>query len=321
LASLPILSCGEDTVMSEDHHDVWTCQLFRSSDSSVTGNANQQTSMEDHIHFTYCHHIRRASRFLYIENQYFIGSAQYWHNPDLKARVPARNRVPHEICTKICDKIAKRERFHAYIVIPLHPEGIPDSMPMQEMLHWQFHTVSMMYRRIGAALSAAALPDLPTDYLSIFFLGQRECDGRAQASRRDASASSDNLGDGWETVSVAGAEAETAPVEDETADRIAEAHHERVNKSRRQMIYVHSKMMIVDDEWVLVGSANINSRSLNGDRDTEIAVGAYVRPKATSSWKPYRHLDARRGRCAYSEIRECSGAPAGISRITPSRMA
>ena len=201
--------------------------------------------------------------------------------------MPARNRVPHEICTKICEKIAKRERFHAYIVIPLHPEGIPDSMPMQEMLHWQFHTVSMMYRRIGAALSAAALPDLPTDYLSIFFLGQRECDGRAQASRRDASASSDNLGDGWETVSVAGAEAETAPVEDETADRIAEAHHERVNKSRRQMIYVHSKMMIVDDEWVLVGSANINSRSLNGDRDTEIAVGAYVRPKATSSWKPY----------------------------------
>ena len=38
------------------------------------------------------------------------------------------------------------------------------------------------------------------------------------------------------------------------------------------MIYVHSKMMIVDDEFILIGSANINDRSLRGNRDTEIAV-------------------------------------------------
>lgn len=41
------------------------------------------------------------------------------------------------------------------------------------------------------------------------------------------------------------------------------------------MIYVHSKGMIVDDEYVLLGSANINQRSLEGSRDTEIAMGAY----------------------------------------------
>lgn len=37
---------------------------------------------------------------------------------------------------------------------------------------------------------------------------------------------------------------------------------------------VHSKLMIVDDEYVIVGSANINQRSQDGTRDTEIAVGA-----------------------------------------------
>ena len=37
---------------------------------------------------------------------------------------------------------------------------------------------------------------------------------------------------------------------------------------------VHSKLMIVDDEYVLLGSANINQRSQDGTRDTEIAVGA-----------------------------------------------
>jgi len=46
-------------------------------------------------------------------------------------------------------------------------------------------------------------------------------------------------------------------------------------KFRRFMIYVHSKGMIVDDEYVLIGSANINQRSMDGSRDTEIAMGAY----------------------------------------------
>ena len=40
-------------------------------------------------------------------------------------------------------------------------------------------------------------------------------------------------------------------------------------------IYVHSKMMIVDDVYIIVGSANINQRSLDGNRDTEIAIGGY----------------------------------------------
>lgn len=44
---------------------------------------------------------------------------------------------------------------------------------------------------------------------------------------------------------------------------------------RRFMIYVHAKGMIVDDEYVILGSANINQRSLDGSRDTEIAMGAY----------------------------------------------
>ncbi|BGP21882.1 hypothetical protein JCM10295v2_000757 [Rhodotorula toruloides] len=35
--------------------------------------------------------------------------------------------------------------------------------------------------------------------------------------------------------------------------------------------YIHSKLMIVDDLRVLMGSANINDRSLLGDRDSEIA--------------------------------------------------
>jgi len=37
-------------------------------------------------------------------------------------------------------------------------------------------------------------------------------------------------------------------------------------------IYVHSKLMIVDDRITLIGSANINDRSLLGSRDSEVCT-------------------------------------------------
>jgi phospholipase D1/2 len=37
-------------------------------------------------------------------------------------------------------------------------------------------------------------------------------------------------------------------------------------------IYVHSKVLIADDTAAIIGSANINDRSLFGDRDSEIAA-------------------------------------------------
>lgn len=39
-----------------------------------------------------------------------------------------------------------------------------------------------------------------------------------------------------------------------------------------EIIYVHSKLMIVDDKRAICGSANINDRSLCGTGDSEIAI-------------------------------------------------
>lgn len=39
-----------------------------------------------------------------------------------------------------------------------------------------------------------------------------------------------------------------------------------------EILYIHSKLMIVDDHKVILGSANINDRSLLGDRDSEIGI-------------------------------------------------
>lgn len=39
-----------------------------------------------------------------------------------------------------------------------------------------------------------------------------------------------------------------------------------------ELIYIHSKLLIVDDNLVIAGSANINDRSMLGDRDSEVAL-------------------------------------------------
>ena len=45
-----------------------------------------------------------------------------------------------------------------------------------------------------------------------------------------------------------------------------------MGKLVQEIVYVHSKLMIVDDKFVICGSANINDRSLIGKRDSELAA-------------------------------------------------
>ncbi|XP_066562874.1 phospholipase D1 isoform X1 [Amia ocellicauda] len=49
-------------------------------------------------------------------------------------------------------------------------------------------------------------------------------------------------------------------------------HADLDGKLVTELIYVHSKLMIVDDNTVIIGSANINDRSMLGKRDSEMAV-------------------------------------------------
>ena len=50
-------------------------------------------------------------------------------------------------------------------------------------------------------------------------------------------------------------------------------NHDIVNNiPTTEIIYIHSKLMIVDDKKVIIGSANINDRSMLGGRDSEFCV-------------------------------------------------
>jgi len=45
-----------------------------------------------------------------------------------------------------------------------------------------------------------------------------------------------------------------------------------LDDNSHQLLYIHSKLMIVDDRRVICGSANLNDRSQKGNHDSEIAV-------------------------------------------------
>lgn len=70
----------------------------------------------------YVHHIRRAQHFVYIENQYFLGSCFEWA---ASKDVGCSHTVCAELTQKICAKIRAGERFTAYVVQPMFPEGDP----------------------------------------------------------------------------------------------------------------------------------------------------------------------------------------------------
>ncbi|XP_004300742.1 PREDICTED: phospholipase D gamma 1-like isoform X2 [Fragaria vesca subsp. vesca] len=264
----------EVPLVSKDDKEAWDIQVFRSIDShSVKGfpeDPKDAASMnlvcgknvliDMSIHAAYVKAIRAAQHFIYIENQYFLGSSYNWKS-DI-SDTGANNLIPMEIALKIVNKIKANERFSAYIVIPMWPEGDPKSMPLQRILLWQHKTMQMMYEMIYKALKEVGLENkyCPQDYLNFFCLGNREKPGG-----EDTSASNNS----------------SAAITPEVLTQ----------NSRRFMIYVHSKGMIVDDEYVIVGSANINQRSMEGLRDTEIAIGAY-QPHHTWS----RKLSSPRGK-------------------------
>ncbi|KAM3718441.1 Phospholipase [Dirofilaria immitis] len=56
-----------------------------------------------------------------------------------------------------------------------------------------------------------------------------------------------------------------------------------------EIIYIHCKLMIVDDRYVIIGSANINDRSQVGNRDSEVCilVKDYEHVPSRMNGKPY----------------------------------
>ncbi|KAK9076718.1 hypothetical protein SSX86_005052 [Deinandra increscens subsp. villosa] len=255
-----ILGITDAHYTSEKDPEGWHVQVFRSIDSnSVKGLGfpkdpkdaksknlicGKNVLIDMSIHTAYVKAIRAAQHFIYIENQYFLGSSYNWNT---HKSLGANNLIPMEIALKVANKIRANERFAVYIVIPMWPEGVPTNSATQRILLWQHNTMKMMYEVIYKALQEMGLENEyePQDYLNFFCLGTRESSPGVPPNSNGKISFAPNTPQALSII------------------------------SRRFMINVNSKGMIVDDEFVILGSANINQRSLEGTRDTEIAMGAY----------------------------------------------
>ncbi|KAL2518020.1 Phospholipase D alpha 1 [Abeliophyllum distichum] len=259
-------------VKSLEDLETWNVQIFRSIDGGAASDfptkpeaaaeiglvSGKDNVIDRSIQDAYINAIRRAKNFIYIENQYFLGSSYGWKpsRDVIIEDINALHLIPKELSLKIVSKIEAGERFSVYIVIPMWPEGIPNSGSVQAILDWQRRTMEMMYSDISNSLSAKGIGDVELrDYLTFFCLGNRE-------------------------MKEAG---EYIPTEKPDPD----TDYSRAQESRRFMIYVHAKMMIVDDEYIIIGSANINQRSMDGGRDTEIAMGGF-QPHHLANMQPAR---------------------------------
>eukprot|EP00170_Pyropia_yezoensis_P005382 contig_21850_g5396 len=242
------VSAEEEEENGRRRRGAWNVQILRSIneasavfvDSRSPGLFTRRRALIDQsIHHAYVHHVRRSKRFCFFENQYWLGSSTHWIE---NRNESADHLLPVEIAMRVARAVKEQEPYHAYVMIPLFPEGPPASGSVQEILAFQFQTFAMMYKIIANAIREAGTDEEPIDRLSFYFSAIRE-------TERDSEAVDDG------------------EFENETEELLA--------STRRHSVYCHSKAVIFDDAITIIGSANCNSRSMDGARDSEIAFAAY----------------------------------------------
>ena len=232
--------------------------------------------------------IEKAKHYIYIEQQFFVSD----FGDEVKTKEPqepsitikksagigpwATRAMPGNSKEKVQNVISKRlihrigraimtkTLFHAYIVLPVHPEGGGlDNPAIVTQVHFTQQTIAFgtqsLMKGIKAYLKLGRLYDADriTQSVCADVMAKTVADIQQlveQAQFKDIEVATDE--ECYEYVTLLNLRNWT-----KLYDRYV-----------TEQIYVHSKLMIIDDRFALIGSANINDRSLLGDRDSELAV-------------------------------------------------
>lgn len=201
--------------------------------------------------------IRSADNYIYIETQFFISQFGQWSEGSNEANAPLvdsskignenngiKNIIIDELAKRIHQHIVAGTIFHVYLVLPVHPEGsVLDGSVWKQ--HWMAlasikHGSNSLINQIKKSLGSKKRNlEEWTQYLTV--LNMRNYGVTVQYARDPKTMNED-------------------------------FSREIGRFLITEQIYIHSKLMIVDDAVAIVGSANINDRSLTGNGDTEIAA-------------------------------------------------
>lgn len=244
------------------------------------------TSKQDDILRAMVSTIGKAQHFIYIENQFFVSAfgrlAGYeGAAPNVDPRIGPSAKVmsdgggfgrtmtrampgtsttlPHN---GIVDALAKRidlairnakpTPFHVYIALPVHSEGLLNDAAIMAQVHWTmqslvFGTQSLL-NRIRRSLCARQLYD--------------KKDNNWRAAYQEGH-------QGYQDIDIEQCFDYVTLLNLRNWAKLGSGKDERYVT---EQIYIHSKLLIVDDRYAILGSANINDRSLDGGRDSELAV-------------------------------------------------
>ena len=241
----------------------------------------------NHIHHAMVGLIEKADHFIYIENQFFVsafgperfgdGVGEVRKSAAIKdaigtgfegmltrnipfsgdEKAPPTNLVCEALGAKLRNVImngcnpapdGKTSRFHIYITLPVHPEGLLNDPSVMTQVHYTMQSLvfgaQSLVNRTRRAILARKLSEQPgQSYERVFEDSNHEYE-------------SVPIEDCWPYLTLLNLRNWA-----QLGDRYV-----------TEQIYVHTKMMIVDDRYALVGSANINDRSQIGNRDSELAV-------------------------------------------------
>jgi len=212
------------------------CQVVRSVGYWSSG----QTIKEESVYRAYESLIRSARRFIYIENQYFISSV---------SRFFPENRVVKALYERIKYAILNKQVFRVIVILPVCPAGDIFAAATRYVMKYVYKTIN---RDKGRSLLTRLENEFPgvdiSNYISFHAL-------RNYGFLPPLPKASTPLNSHMESCRNFPTPTPSTPLNPVT-----------------EQVYVHAKLMIVDDLHCIIGSANINDRSLLGDRDSELCT-------------------------------------------------
>ena len=226
--------------------------------------------------------IENAAHFVYIESQFFVsefGSAErpkdlspvgiyIQESPKGIGKTTIRivrgaddlsggalDKTPQNgVCRALVARIqqaifdASKPRFHVYITLPVHPEGDLMTHSIAAQVYWTMQSLAngshSLLNGIRRALKAEELKDKKQPYEQVL---------------------KDTNNTAYKDIPVEACDRYVTLLNLRNWEQIGQHYV-------TEQIYIHSKLMVVDDRFALLGSANVNDRSLLGERDSEIAL-------------------------------------------------
>jgi phospholipase D1/2 len=161
------------------------------------------------------------------------------------------NDIGEALANRIGRAIDEKLPFHVYMILPVHPEGALNVLNIMHQVSLTMQSLAFgehsLIKRIQRRMALCELLDRKVSREEALKVIERiDSNDRPVYEQQDWTRYLTLLNlRTWETLN---------------------------GRVVTEQIYVHSKLLIADDRVAILGSANINDRSLQGSRDSELAV-------------------------------------------------